>query len=336
VPAFDPPRRSSFNSVQEVFRVQQPGPRFDTVLRGYFGPGEEGLAPPEFLSGKLSKNITCSSGVVMPRMIYHGDLVLSALRSGFRRVDTFADQELSIVGDAIARMLALEEVGRKDLFIQTKVRPEEAAKMNPDAPVKEQVDAFIKDALEKLALEKVDSLVLEFPYKEHEHTMEAWRSMEEAVDSGVVGQLGIARVKGLEQLRRVYADARHKPAVVQQPLIPEFGYERGMRAWCNQTGIAFQTTSTLGTVARLTSWNGADTPERAKEKEAWETTWNISKKYLVTPPALFLRFVMGMGAMPCVATKSSKHMEQDLAATTLELTAEDAQTLEKLVDMNMR
>lgn len=92
------------------------------------GPGGE----------KLSPTLRTREGVAMPRMLYGtawkaertADLVATALRAGFRGIDTACQpkhyQEKG-VGDAIAAVAAAKDVSppvtREDLFLQTKYTP---------------------------------------------------------------------------------------------------------------------------------------------------------------------------------------------------------------------
>jgi diketogulonate reductase-like aldo/keto reductase len=266
---------------------------------------------PHYEIGPLSEFVTTSAGVQMPRLMYQPeqkearakDQVLSAVRSGFRGIDTAGRNEPA-VGAALSSLFASGAVARDNMFIQTMVNTSDAKALNPGLPTTLQVEKWIENSLSNLGLEYVDSLVLHCPGPSEQTTL-AWRAMEGAVRAGTVRQLGISSAGSMDQLHRVYTEAAMKPAVVQP--VHESEAEREMRAWCAETGLTV--TKHMCSIA-------------SQKIEA------LAKKYAVTERSLLLRYAMGLGVVPLNSISSDGHtMQEDLSAWSIPLTAQDAEII---------
>eukprot|EP00747_Dinoflagellata_sp_TGD_P211023 gnl/TRDRNA2_/TRDRNA2_84230_c0_seq2.p1 gnl/TRDRNA2_/TRDRNA2_84230_c0~~gnl/TRDRNA2_/TRDRNA2_84230_c0_seq2.p1 ORF type:complete len:703 (-),score=121.92 gnl/TRDRNA2_/TRDRNA2_84230_c0_seq2:57-2165(-) len=283
--------------------------------------------PRSYESGALSEFVTTSSGKEMPRLLYGTQglaertegLVLSAVQKGFRGIDAVREPQQDSepgVGEAVGLILSAG-VPRDTLFIQTKVDTSAAAELSPDEPIAKQVEASIAKSLLNLRLEYVDSLLLNSHYTDHEQTMEAWRAMEDAVRSGLVRQLGISCAdKSLAELQSVYADATLKPEVLHQPRLSASALQPDMRAWCAETGIQFQSYGEISRHPMVTS-----------------SLQSLADKYGVTSSVLFLRYMMGNGLVPVSGASSDEHLKEDMSARSVALTAEDAETVDGLLNM---
>jgi len=294
---------------------------------------------PSHEPGALSELMTTSSGVQMPRLFYNTPqkkefieaAVLRVVRGGFRGID-IAGQPNEYepgVGTALKKLFE-DGVTRDSLFIQAKVNlnyaPEmkfvesfrqdgEGSYVRPldlDIPLAKQVETSIANSLSNLGLEYLDSLVL--PYTDHESTMEAWHALEDAVQAGLVRQLGISNLKSLDQLRNVTADATLKPAVVFGEAVAQTAFERDMRKWCAERGIHLQTFWTLSANLGLMLSSSMQ---------------DLAQKYGVDPSVLFYRYVMGLGSVPMI--KDLSNMKDDLSAWSVPLTSEDAQTIDDIL-----
>lgn len=143
------------------------------------------------------------------------DLVVLAIRLGFRGIDTAcqpkhyrrvrADTILRViylvreelVGNALAIVQVQDGISRDELWIQTKFTPFTGQDPNncpydAAAPLEEQVEQSIAKSLSNLKTSRIDSLVLHSPLQRLEDTITVWRKFEQAVDNGVVNQLGIS------------------------------------------------------------------------------------------------------------------------------------------------
>jgi diketogulonate reductase-like aldo/keto reductase len=64
--------------------------------------------------------------------------------------------------------------------------------------------------------------------------------MESAVDEGKVRQLGISNFYSLEDVQWAYDHARIKPKVVQNRFYLKSGHDVGIRAFCKENDIEYQ------------------------------------------------------------------------------------------------
>lgn len=294
-----------------------------------------------------------SAGVLMPRMIYETalqrdrteavvmrteDLAELAIREGFWGLDTAGQPSHYYepgVGIAL-RNLFRAGYQRESVFIQTKVCPRFMQQLvrneysgDSDVPISKQVAFSIANSLSNLGLEYVDSLLLHWPYSEHEQTMEAWRAMEEAHKAGIVRQLGISNIDSLEQLQRIYNDSNVKPAVVMlsetfeqewyqsRPRFELRKLERKLRKWCSRMKIFFQRPLMI-TTNRDPVWT--------------RQMRGLADKYGVSQPQLFLRYAMGMGTVPLIGSADPNRWRQDFEAMHIELERGDAWLIKNLVN----
>ena len=156
-----------------------------------------------------------------------------------------------LVGQALVELQTKHHIPRKDLFIQTKFTAldgQDRSKPLPYDPrvsLSEQVRQSFATSLENLRTDYIDSLVLHGPGKTHQITMEIYRECEKFIDEGRVKQLGISNLYDLDSLRKLYDDARYKPAVVQNRFHADTNYDRDIRQFCREKNIYFQSFWTL-------------------------------------------------------------------------------------------
>lgn len=143
------------------------------------------------------------------------DLVVLAIRSGFRGIDTAcqpkhyrrvrADYDIvwilfrreDLVGNALDIVQLQDGISRDELWIQTKFTPFPGQDPNncpydAAASLEEQVEQSIAKSLSNLKITRIDSLVLHSPLRPLEDTLAVWRKFEQAVDNGIITQLGIS------------------------------------------------------------------------------------------------------------------------------------------------
>jgi diketogulonate reductase-like aldo/keto reductase len=156
-----------------------------------------------------------------------------------------------LVGQALVELQTKYEISRQDLFIQTKFTSingqdqSQALPYDPRLPLRDQVRQSFTKSLENLKTDYVDSLVLHGPERTHQQTMEIYRECETFVDEGRVKQLGISNLYDLNGLKRLYDDARHKPAVLQNRFHAETQFDSDLREFCREKNIFYQSFWTL-------------------------------------------------------------------------------------------
>src|SRR6201988_2149502 len=166
-------------------------------------------------------------------------LALEAIATGFRAFDT-ANQRKHYVeeglGAAVTAAIASGIVKREDLFLQTKFTyqrgQDHRLPYNPDCNLATQVRQSIASSLEHLGVTRIDSYILHGPSQLSglsEADWETWRAMEDAVDKGLVGLLGISNVS-VDQLDALIGGARIRPVFVQNRCLARASWDAEVRA----------------------------------------------------------------------------------------------------------
>ena len=278
------------------------------------------------------KWLTTSAGVKMPLIIYGtawkkdrtADLVVKAIQAGFRGIDTACQPKHyneSLVGAALHR-LKNHGIGRKDLFLQTKFTPLSGqdpgqVPYDKNSPVELQIAQSFEASKKNLQTEYVDSLILHSPMAPHALLMTAWNAMEKIQKTGKARQLGISNCYDTEVFRALYADANVKPAVVQNRFYRETGYDAGLRHWCSNYGVIYQSFWSLTANPHILSSNAVRT---------------IAQRYKKTEAQIFFRYLSQSGIVPLTGTSSEQHMTEDLNIFDFELSSEDLKNVSLLLN----
>src|SRR5258705_13244803 len=131
-------------------------------------------------------------------------LVLEAIATGFRAFDTANQRKHYVkeeVGAAVRTAIASGSVMQEDLFLQTKFTYQRGQDYrlpyDPDCDLTTQVRQSIASSLEHLGVTRIESYILHGPSQSTglcQADWETWRAIEDAVDEGLVGLLGISNV----------------------------------------------------------------------------------------------------------------------------------------------
>ncbi|THB77138.1 MAG: aldo/keto reductase [Desulfobulbaceae bacterium] len=267
--------------------------------------------------------VKTAADINMPRLIYGtawkkertADLVVKAVQSGFRGIDTACQPkhyEEPLVGEALSR-LKDHGVERDSLFLQTKFTPlagqdPKQVPYDKNSPIESQIIQSFEASKKNLQTHYIDSLVLHSPLQPHAVLMKVWNTMETIQKSGGALQLGISNCYNPEVLRKLYADATIKPAIVQNRFYNETRYDTEVRNWCSEHGVIYQSFWTLTANPHILSSN---------------TVQTIAKKYNKTAPQVFFRYLSQIGIVPLTGTCSEQHMKEDLSIFDFELSSDD-------------
>ncbi|KAI0113743.1 putative aldo-keto reductase [Nemania sp. FL0031] len=263
--------------------------------------------------------------MAMPRLLYGtawkkeatGDLVLKALKAGFRGVDTAAQPRHyneALVGAGIKQAISEGIVKREDLFIQTKFTPVGGQDLNnmpydPKAPLEEQVHASVSSSLANFTFDEaanayIDSLVLHSPPSNHfSDLLKVWRALETYVPHRI-RQLGISNTD-LHVVGRLCTspDVNVRPAVVQNRFYAATQWEVGLRAYCRVQNIAFQT-----------FWTLSGNPELLRSAPVQK----LAEGAAISAPVALYALVLGLeGTTILDGTKNEAHMAEDLKVTEI-------------------
>jgi diketogulonate reductase-like aldo/keto reductase len=251
-------------------------------------------------------------------------LVELALRHGFRGIDT-ANQRRhyheAAVGQAVAAAIHAGLVTRDELFLQTKFTfrdgQDHRLPYDPKAPVAKQVEQSFASSLEHLGTDVIDSYVLHGPSQQTglgRADWDAWRAMEAIHQGGRARLLGVSNVS-LDQLRALCDGARVRPRFVQNRCYASRGWDHHVRAFCAESGIAYQGFSLLTANRQVLAH-----PEvRA-----------IARRHGRTAAQVVFRFALEVGMVPLTGTTDPEHMRADLEAFDFRLEPEEVERIERL------
>ena len=251
------------------------------------------------------------------------ECVEMALDCGFRGIDTACQPKHyheAGVGEGLNH--AYEKGLRREyLFIQTKFTPlggqdPQNIPYNPQESIEKQIADSFEVSKENLHTDYIDSLLLHSPLFPYPNMQRAYKAMEGLYDKGEVLHLGISNCYDLELLKHVYKDARVKPSFVQNRFYADTGYDKELRAWCNQHGISYQG-----------FWTLTANPHILKS----EPMRLLTHKYTKTEAQLFYRFLTCKGITPLIGSTSKRHLEEDMAIFDFELEREDSEMLERFL-----
>src|SRR5699024_1937218 len=198
----------------------------------------------------LTDTYTLANGETIPKVGFgtwqtpDGDVaesaVLSALKAGYRHIDTAA-----IYGneESVGRGIAKSKVAREDLFVTTKL-------WNSNHSY-ELAQKAIDESLQKLGLDYVDLYLIHWPnpkeFRENwqKANAQAWKAMEEAVEAGKIRSLGVSNFRS-HHLDALMQTAKIKPVVNQIYLNPSDQQEEVV-AYNQKHDILSEAYSPLGT-----------------------------------------------------------------------------------------
>src|SRR3984893_7465128 len=181
-------------------------------------------------------------------------LVLEAIATGFRAFDTANQRKHYVeeeVGAAVRAAIVSGTVTREDLFLQTKFTYQRGQDYrlpyDPDCDLTTQVRQSIASSLEHLGVTRIDSYILHGPSRSNglgQADWETWRAMEDAVDEGLVGLLGISNVS-VDQLDALLGRARIRPVFVQNRCLARASWDAEVRALCHTQRVIYEAFSLL-------------------------------------------------------------------------------------------
>ncbi len=147
---------------------------------------------------------------MMPSNEVCKDAVLTALRAGYRHIDTaHAYQDEQGVGEAVREFCAESGVPRSEIWVTSKLWPNEYS--DPTA---------IDNMLQRLGLDYID---LVYPHQPVGDVKGVWHNLENAVRQGKVRCLGLSNfeVEGAEGIYRWCVDSTDiKPVILQMECHP--------------------------------------------------------------------------------------------------------------------
>jgi diketogulonate reductase-like aldo/keto reductase len=146
--------------------------------------------------------------------------------------------------------------------------------------------------------------------------LRAWRALEALVERGIVRRIGISNCYQLDELQQLWQAARIKPSVLQNRFYRASGYDVELRAFCRAQGISYQSFWTLTANAHLLAHPALVAAATAHRRGVEQ---------------ILFRYLIQRGVVPLTGTRSERHMREDLAILEFELTPEQLETIDQLL-----
>ncbi len=252
------------------------------------------------------------------------DLVRSAVRAGFRGIDT-ANQRRhyfeQAVGDALEALYNEGRLTRQDLFLQTKFTyaggQDHRLPYDPRADFPTQVRQSFASSLQHLRTERIDSYVLHGPSVARglsDADYQVWKEMEALCREGKTAFIGVSNVS-LGQVRMLVEAAEVPPRFVQNRCFAVTQWDREVREFCVARDMIYQGFSLLTANAQLFR-----DPELV----------GIARRHKKTVAQVIFRFARQVGMLPLTGTTDAAHMAEDLASEGFSLAEDDVRRIESL------
>mmetsp|Transcript_18620 Transcript_18620/g.41306 ORF Transcript_18620/g.41306 Transcript_18620/m.41306 type:complete len:286 (+) Transcript_18620:1049-1906(+) len=240
------------------------------------------------------------------------DVVLSALKAGYRSIDTASVYRNE---EAVAQGLLKSGIPRSEVFITTKIKPQ-------DQGEQAAYDAA-KASLERLGCQYVDLLLIHWPgaaktgrgsdaNRQKRHG--SWLALQRLQQEGLARHIGVSNFL-IPHLEQLVGD----PAVVLVPEVnqievhPRF-QQRELREWCNGHGILVQAYASLGTGLLLGD----------------ECVTRIAKSANATPAQVLLAWGLARSAAVIPKASSEVRVVENLGCVDLALEPEALDDLDNL------
>ena len=237
--------------------------------------------------------------------------VLSALRAGYRHIDTAAAYENEeSVGKAINDFLKESGVSRKDLFVTTKL-------WNGDHG-RTLTEKAIDSSLSKLGLDYLDLYLIHWPnplkFRDcwAEKNAESWKEMEDAVKDGKIRAIGLSNFWE-HHIEALLKTASIKPVVNQIKICPGQS-QRTLVEYSKKLGMVVEGYSPLGTGAIFSN----------------EFMKSLSEKYKRSIAQICIRWSLQSGCIPLPKSVTESRIKENLNVFDFELDVEDIEKIANL------
>lgn len=242
------------------------------------------------------------------------DAVLTALRAGYRHIDTaHAYMDERGVGEAVNEFVAEGGCKREEIWVTSKIWPSEYA--DPTA---------IDRMLRRLNLDYVD---LVYPHQPVGDIKAAWHNLEAAVKQGKVRALGLSNfeVPGAESLFQWCVDSTEiKPVIMQMECHP-YAQRIKERALAGKYGMKVECWFPLG---------GAMS-QRALLKDP--VIMKIAEAHKVSPAQVIIRWEMQEGLLTIPGATDPDYISKNIAAAQSTVNGKPfALTPKEMKQMRMR
>ena len=227
--------------------------------------------------------------------------VKDALEIGYRHIDTASDYgNEKEVGEALHAQIAAGVVKREDVFITTKVWPNNSSQNALDT---------VHESLKKMNLTYVDLVLVHFPWGNYQAS---YKGLEEAYDKKLTRSIGISNFNPA-QIDTLMKTAKVKPANNQVLLNPQAKQDDTVEH-CKKLGISVTGYSPLGTGHLINN----------------PTLTAIGKKHNKSSAQVAIRWQIQRGLIVIPKSTHKKYIKEDFEVFDFELTADEMKSIHSI------
>jgi 2,5-diketo-D-gluconate reductase B len=228
--------------------------------------------------------------------------VRQAIQMGYQHIDTAEgyDNEAA-VGDAIVEA----EIGREDLFLATKISPDN---LDYDHVLTNAADSF-----DRLGVDYVDLLYVHWPTGEYEatDTLEAFAELRQ---EDLIGEIGVSNftVEQLEEAIEVSEEPIFANQVEMHPLLPQ----QNLRQFCAQDDVDVE----LVAYSPIARGDVSDVDELQE----------VAEKHGATPAQVSLAWLREKEVTAIPKATGEDHLRENWLSLGLELDDEDMEKIDSI------
>ena len=228
--------------------------------------------------------------------------VKTALQNGYRLIDT---ANVYMNEKAVGRGLRASGVKREDVFISSKLWPQDYSY--------EKAKKAIDKTLERLEVDYIDLLLLHQQYGPY---LEAWKAMEEAVKEGKVRSIGLSNFNA-KRFQDVIDHAEILPVLHQIETHP-FYQERDLASLAVKTNTYIE------------SWFPLGGRENISKILNNKVLVDIAKEHNKTVAQIVIRWHLQMGYIVIPGSSNEAQIKENINVFDFELTENDMAKIQKL------
>mmetsp|Transcript_119179 Transcript_119179/g.333880 ORF Transcript_119179/g.333880 Transcript_119179/m.333880 type:complete len:310 (+) Transcript_119179:78-1007(+) len=241
------------------------------------------------------------------------------LELGGRHIDTANDY---FTQPDVGEALRAAGVPRSEVFLTTKIPGPIGAK--------NATSMILNASLPQMGVDYIDLVLIHFPCaefklfpnkcgpQEHAERLDTWRGLLELKKAGKIRAVGVSNFDA-DQVATLAEASGVTPAVNQVEW--HLGYhDETLHEAMRSRGVVLEAWGSLGGPTAFNPGVALDDPRLQ----------GIAQRYFASAPQLALRWSVQKGVVPVTATCSAEHVQGDLAALALNISAEDLVALDGL------